>query len=219
MRVKLIAWTPNALQVLSAAAHTCYSEGCPDDIWRDHHTDGRTTPEKVVGRVSGIIARNHNSVLRHVNYTFAISSISRACANQLTRHGPGWAFDQQSLRYVSLRHEPDWVVPFAALALEGDTLRAGYRASWEAYIAAIGRGVKAEDARSLLPLATPTNLVATANLAALMHFFRVRGLHETGKAQDEIVTLAHRMVSQVLDREPWLEALWFQHVGKVTRWG
>ena len=206
MNVSLLTHTPDPIRVLFAAAHTCVSPLTAGEVWRftgdetSGHDDAR-----MLRTVRGCIVRNHNSVMRHVSFTFAVDGISRACANQLTRHGPGWAFDQQSLRYVKLDTEPAWVMP----ALPDNDLAptvasAACTNAWRDYRALLDQGVAAEDARAVLPLCTPTNLVATANLAALLHFHAVRFQGTTGKPQDEIRTMAGRMLRLVVVAEPWL---------------
>jgi thymidylate synthase (FAD) len=199
MNVQLLTHTPDPLRVLWTAAHTCYSPLPAAAIWAGDHTTDR-----MLKTVRGCIVRNHNTVMRHASFTFAIDGISRACANQLTRHGPGWAFDQQSLRYVRLESEPEWVIPDhlteGAAALMADAAGEAF----DHYTELIGLGVKAEDARGVLPLCTPTNMVATVNLAAFMHFWGVRRNDETGKAQAEIKTLADTMGRLIVASEPWL---------------
>lgn len=208
MKVTLIQRPHDALRVLYTAARGCYSPADTADIFAGEETD-----EKMRGLVDGIIARNHNSVLRHVQWTWAIDGISRACANQLTRHGPGWAFDQQSLRYVRLSQAPEWVIPGHLTEEQKEMMRQACAAAFRAYGELRASGVKAEDARAVLPLATPTNVTATANLAAFTHFYRVRVRHETGRAQDEIAELGRMMADQLIESEPWLAESWAKHVG------
>jgi thymidylate synthase (FAD) len=201
MNVQLLTHTPEALGVLFTAARTCYSATPAGEIWE---TGDGYTGEKMLGVVRGCIKRGHNSVIRHVNFTFAIDGISRACANQLTRHGPGWAFDQQSLRYVRLDEQPRWVLPGHLNCDERNELVSVAQHAYLSYAALVKSGTKAEDARAVLPLCTPTNLIATCNLAAFMHFWGVRRNDETGKAQAEIKTLADTMGRLIVAAEPWL---------------
>lgn len=209
MKVTLIQQPANALRILYTAARGCYSPADTADIFASDVTD-----EKMRGLIDGIIARNHNSVLRHVQWTWAIDGISRACANQLTRHGPGWAFDQQSLRYVRLSQAPEWVIPGHLTEEQKQIMRDACNRTFFEYSKYIAVGwLSAEDARGVLPLATPTNVTATANLAAFMHFYRVRVLHETGRAQDEIAELGRIMADQLIAAEPWLAESWAKHVG------
>ncbi len=205
MNVSLLTHTYDPLRVLWTAARCCYSDQPAAAIWAASGDDTTDCDDiRMLKTVRGCIARNHNTVMRHANFTFAIDRISRACGNQLTRHGVGWSFDQQSLRYVKLDTEPDWVIPPHLDGRAEAIMRASARRSWLDYRALIEGGVKAEDARAVLPLCTPTNLVATANLAALLHFHRVRFEGTTGKPQDEIKELAGRMIRLVVCAEPWL---------------
>lgn len=202
MLVHLLTYTPDPLRVMFAAARTCYAPDPAYLIWQDH--DSEAHRERMLRTVRGCIVRNHNSVMRHASFTFAIDRISRACANQLTRHGPGWAFDQQSLRYVKLDTEPDWVIPDHLDDTDRQQMVDAANAAWDKYCLLIANGVKPEDARGVLPHCTPTNLVATVNLAALLHFWNVRFKGTTGRPQDEIRDLAGRMVALVVAAEPWL---------------
>ena len=199
MNIALLTHTPEPLRVLWTAARTCYADESAASIWFNEAGD-----ERMLKTVRGCIVRGHNSVIRHVSFTFAIDSISRACANQLTRHGPGWAFDQQSLRYVALTTEPAWVIPDHIDTTQAASIRFGATTAYGQYLHAIELGAKPEDARGCLPLCTPTNLVATANLAAFLHFWNVRRLDATGKAQTEIKTLADQMGRLIVAAEPWL---------------
>jgi thymidylate synthase (FAD) len=206
MRVELLTYTPNPLRVLFTAAHGCYSELDPAEIYRIGGAAAlkegtRLTPEqKELGVVRGCIEKNHNSVMRHVNFTFSIAGISRACSHQFVRHGAGTSFDQQSQRYVRLTTEPEWVLPAKGAA----QIRAAARAAWFHYKDMLADKIPAEDARAILPNCTPTNMTATFNLAALMHFYGVRFKGDTGKPQDEIKSLAAEMVRRVVQAEPWL---------------
>ena len=48
-----------------------------------------------------IKSEGHGSVFEHANYTFLIRGISRTLSHELVRHRAGWAYSQQSQRYVN----------------------------------------------------------------------------------------------------------------------
>ena len=177
INVTLLAHTPDPLRVIYTAAKACYSGGKPETIFKTAAT--RQTMEHVIRKV---VERGHHSVLEHVNFTFAISGISRACSHQLVRHRVA-SYSQQSQRYVEPSAE--FVVP--------RTIRKHHKANdmfyktlehcMTAYKEMLTLGIPKEDARFVLPNATPTNIVVTMNLRELIH---VAGLRLCARAQWEI---------------------------------
>lgn len=150
----------------------------------------RTTPEYV----SNLLAQGHESVLEHVSWTFLLAGVSRAFTHQLVRHRVGVAFSQLSQQY----HEET-----QAIFVEPEQLKESPLAlqAWREAIAAarksyttildslakvqggdglhlskreLNRAVRSA-ARSVLPNATETKIVMTANARALRHIFKVRG--------------------------------------------
>ena len=82
MYVKLIAVTEDAVNTCEQAAATCYDSQPSED-----------------GRIIRSCARTgHLSVWEHMNFTFRIEGISRACLAQLTRHRL-MSFSVRSQRY------------------------------------------------------------------------------------------------------------------------
>lgn len=74
MRVKLLTYTPEPQRVIACAAKLCYSNKADIDSLWDSLDD-----ENVRKFIEKIIDLNHQSVLEHVSFTFAIEGISRAC--------------------------------------------------------------------------------------------------------------------------------------------
>lgn len=82
MKVKLIAKTPNVLDVVYTGARTCYNAGSPIDM---HEDIENISEDKKLKLVKVCIESSHHSVLEHAYFTFAIEGISRACSHQLVR--------------------------------------------------------------------------------------------------------------------------------------
>lgn len=144
--------------------------------------------------IKNLIKQGHESVLEHVSWTFLLAGVSRAFTHQLVRHRIGFSFSQLSQQY----HEET-----AATFIEPAHLKKSRRAlkAWENAMAASlqsyrvilsslnrlhgssGLDLKEKEfkrairsaARSVLPNATETKIVVTANARALRHFFSVRG--------------------------------------------
>ena len=181
MEVKLIAIT-NYLEgdtpeeLLEHAGRVCY------------RSQSRGEPGKFL---QARIREGHESIIEHASATFEISGISRACSHQLVRHRLA-SYSQESQRYVDMS-DPQFVVPPDIAAnprameiWEGvvDELKAAYRELREL-------GIRKEDARFLLPNATATRIVMSANFREWRHIIRLR---TNPAAQWEIRELANRVL-------------------------
>jgi thymidylate synthase (FAD) len=153
----------------------------------------RQSPRTNSEYIANLIRQGHGSVLEHANWTFLLSGVTRAFTHQLVRHRAGFSFSQLSQQYhdetdatfvtpAGLDHHP------AALEAWHDAVSATRRA-YRAILNALNSeenesraGNKKESiraihsaARSVLPNATETKIVVTANARALRHFITVRG--------------------------------------------
>lgn len=133
------------------------------------------------------IAEGHVSVIEHGSATFRVTGISRACSQQLERHRLA-SYSEMSQRHVDMALA-SFVTP-PDVAADADKL-----AVWNEAIASVKSsyrrlrrmGVKKEDARFILPMATETQLIFTMNFRELRHFFTER---LSDRAQWEIRELA-----------------------------
>ncbi len=154
----------------------------------------KQSPRRNGDYIHNLIKQGHESVLEHVSWTFLIAGVSRAFTHQLVRHRVGFAFSQLSQQY----HEETsatFVEP-AHLQQSPEALKAWRKAvevSQESYKVILNslaglegtQGLKLSKkefnrairsaARSVLPNATETKIVITANARALRHFFEIRG--------------------------------------------
>ncbi|MFL6977052.1 FAD-dependent thymidylate synthase [Bacillus inaquosorum] len=204
--------------VALTAVRTCYSANKPTEIvakegvkyFGSKASDGGagTDADRLFRH---IFASKHTSTLEHLTFTFAIEGVSRALLAQLTRHRVGFSFSVQSQRYVRMGSDDkiggfDYVVPdkvkqdHIALAV----FERSMELAQEMYDSLRkDGGITAEDARAVLPNATATNLVMTANLTALLSFYSKR---KKGRgAQAEITELAEALRREVIDVEPWTD--------------
>jgi thymidylate synthase (FAD) len=164
--------------------------------------------------IRNLIDQGHESVLEHITWTFLLSGVSRAFTHQLVRHRVGFAFSQLSQQYHE-ETEASFVEP-AHLQRSPKALKAwqsAVTASRESYKTILdslkelngtpgldlqqkefNRAIRSA-ARSVLPNATETKIVVTANARALRYFFEVRGsipgdleMRQVAAALFEIVT-------------------------------
>lgn len=146
--------------------------------------------------LSNILHQRHGSVFEHANYSMLFEGVSRTFTHELVRHRAGWAYSQLSQRYVD-ESDTLFVVPPAILYQPIETMRTMLRQDWElqmvtARTAYIGlsnmlfaayqeiedrvhrRKTAREAARSVLPNATETKIVATGNARAWRTMLELR---------------------------------------------
>lgn len=179
------ARTPGAAEgeeLVEAAGRVCYMSFGP-----------RQSPKTNEEYIRHLIRMGHESVLEHVSWTFVLEGVSRAFTHQLVRHRVGFAFSQLSQQYHD-EADAEFVPP-----LQLDKFPAA-AAAWRQSVAATREAyrqirdvISAEEdrlaldqaselrrairsiARSVLPNATETKIVVTANARAVRHFLQVRG--------------------------------------------
>lgn len=158
MKVTVLSATENPVDVISLAAGICYGKS---DV-----------SEK---RIRHCFINDHMSVFEHASITFQVEGISRACMAQLTRHRLV-SFCVESQRYCKYDLSgDDWYVVPPNFESDHPIEFAEHMGRCAgAYKGATMAGVKPEDARYLLPEATKTNLVMTANVRNLFHIFDMR---------------------------------------------
>ena len=213
MRVKLIQVTQNPIDVMWTAARTCYSEKSPVEMWeescnhkntsfmgdwqlQDYMDELRERTDKHWNLVKKVLDSGHQSIAEHVYFTFAIEGISRACSHQLVRHRAGIVFSQQSQRYVEFKDGNFSFVYPDCIEKSEDVF--SYDKCIEhishVYNYMIQKGMKAEDARSVLPNATKTNITMSVNFRELIHLCNLR---LCTRAQKEIRDLFKEIVKCV----------------------
>ena len=139
----------------------------------------------------------HGSVLEHAYFTWKIEGISRSCLAQLVRHRHA-SYTVRSQRYCD---ESGFDVVMPKSIKNNPTL--SYR--WETLLGETARlyqdmrdvGIRKEDARYILPIATETELYMSCNLRELLHIADLRMDRST---QWEIRELVTKMVESVDER-------------------
>lgn len=189
--VYLLSYTPNPELVVATAMRQSRYPGGVKDL--------NLSEDDIVRLINLALRLGHFSVFEHISFTFAIEGISRACSHQFVRHR-FFSFTQQSQRYVKL-NEPVFIIP-QSVKENPEALKIFEEALEfikEAYQKLLSLKIPEEDARFILPNATETKIVATANARELMHFFKLRlDVH----AQWEIRELASEMFKIVSSIAP-----------------
>lgn len=206
MNVILIDYARDPLAKLYGAYRVCYSPKTPEEVWADIAAE-KVAPETIRSFVKERLATGHVSPLEQVVFWFGIDGVSRALSHQFVRHRIGISFEQQSQRYVRYKDDQlDFIKPKSwendeTLSLVYDRLMHDIN---DAYQLALSRGIPGEDARFVLPNATPTNFQVMVNLAELLHIGDLRLCH---RAQWEIRYMVGLMRAAVRRAVPELAAV------------
>lgn len=210
-RVELLVSTPEAKRVAFTAIRTCYSPLNQEYLWNTEYKKYVDKNNDDLRLIKQIVGSGHTSTLEHINFTFAVTDVSRALLAQLTRHRIGWSYSVQSQRYVKQSGDSKhgafrYVTPdaFDGNKLE-DAFHFAMTKSQEMYDELISLGAKPEDARAVLPNAATTNITMTMNLRAFLDFYGKRrmGTH----SQTEISLLAEKLRTLIVNKEPWIGEL------------
>lgn len=196
--VNLISKPENMLKTIYTACRTCYSADMPINIYNS--TDDE---EKMLKLIERVISSGHYSTIEHIQVSFAISNVTRACTHQLVRHRH-MSFSQKSQRYVKEKGQFDYIIPPTIeknleMKLKFENLMSEIS---KVYGELTDAGILAEDARAVLPNATSTSLVASLNLRELIHLANLR---LCTRAQYEIRTMVKMMCDALVAEEPWLK--------------
>ena len=199
-KVRLIAKPNDLLKTIYTACRTCYSADSPLNIY---DCESAQDKEKMLKLINRVISSGHYSTIEHIQVSFAVSNISRACSHQLVRHRHA-SFSQKSQRYVKEKGQFDYITP--------DTIEKNPELKEkfdkfmnkisEFYIELTQAGIPAEDARAVLPNAASTSMVVSMNLRELIHLANLR---LCTRAQTEIRILVKRMCEELLKEEDWLK--------------
>lgn len=219
MKVELLAYTPDADKLVSAAAKLCYAKSDISGLMEN------LTPDKVEAFLETLTKLGHESPVEHASFTFGIEGVSRALLAQITRHRIA-SFSVQSQRYVE-KSGFDYITPpeIASIPEAKELFEEEMKHDAEVYDrlremlvekhkadfisqgmdekeAARAAGKKAnEDARFVLPNACDTRIIMTMNTRSLYNFFELRCCT---RAQWEIRALAIEMLRLVKGVAPLL---------------
>lgn len=194
-QVRLLSYTKDALQTVTAAINQCYSAKSGGELKES------LSAEKQQRLINIVLGSGHLSTIEHLNFTFAIDGVSRALTHQLVRHRHA-SYSQQSQRYVEFKDGKfEYVTP--PVIKNKPELNQKYEDFMQQvgvfYQELIEAGVKAEDARFILPNAAETKVVMTMNARSLLNFLEHR---LCVRAQWEIRKLAQLMLDILMKEVP-----------------
>ena len=174
----------------------------------------RQSPKTNKAYIRNLINQEHESVLEHVCWTFLISNVTRSFTHQLVRHRVGFSYSQLSQQYVDhadFKMLPD--IDFTPLPMTKRAWAVAADAIKDAYIElkkALSQDLEDVEfsnnkerkrfintvARQILPNATKTSIVVSANARALRHFLEVRGGIEGDPEMRAVCSCWHRLLME-----------------------
>ena len=169
--VNLISKPENMLKTVYTACRTCYSADYPINIYES--TDDE---EKMLKLIKRVVGSGHYSTIEHIQVSFAISNVSRACTHQLVRHRH-MSFSQKSQRYVKEKGQFDYIIP--------PTIERNPELK-EKFVKFMGQ----------------ISDVASLNLREMIHLANLR---LCTRAQYEIRCMVKAMCDALVAEEPWLK--------------
>ena len=199
-QVRLISKPKDLLKTIYTACRTCYSSDSPLNIY---DCEAAQDKDKMLKLINRVISSGHYSTIEHIQVSFAISNISRACSHQLVRHRH-MSFSQKSQRYVKEKGQFEYITPDTIESVPElkEKFDSFMNKISDFYIELTQAGIPAEDARAVLPNATSTSMVASLNLRELIHLANLR---LCTRAQKEIRILVKRMCDEIIKEEEWLK--------------
>lgn len=133
----------------------------------------------------------------------------RGVTHEMVRHRPA-SYAQESTRYVNYKTGINIALP-TDFYEKPEEVQAEYEAAfWDAdrhYGALIEMGEKPQQARAVLPTATKTEIVMTANCGEWRHFFNLRLFGTTGKPHPDMAALAQLMHREMTEKDKTF-AMW-----------
>ena len=148
------------LKRIEKAGRTCYK------------SEDRITEQSAKGFVRKLIERRHESVLEHESITVRFVC-DRGVSHEIVRHRLA-SYSQESQRYVRYNGDIEFINPRMPNAKAYEAWKELCERAEETYKELLSYGVQPQQARSVLPNSTKTEIVMTANLREWRHFLKLR---------------------------------------------
>jgi len=141
----------------------------------------------------------HLGVFEHATFTVSVSGISRSCTHQLVRHRL-FSYLQSSSRRMDFSQFSlhDFIIPKSICECGSlQKLEGTIDSAIKMYDELVKKGVPREDARFVLPQATPQHIVITGNARNWLHFFFLRMSKEAQWEIREMAKLIHKKLMEI----------------------
>lgn len=157
--------------------------------------------------VAALIRSNHEAMLEHASITIKFV-VDRGISHELVRHRMA-SFAQESQRYCNYSKddfgkEITFIIPdFLDYKSEGwNVWKNAMQEAEKTYFKMLELGFSPQEARSVLPNSTKTELVMTANLREWRHFFKLRAADATGAAHPQMKEVTIPLLAELKEMIP-----------------
>lgn len=168
-----------------------------------YKSEGKITEGSAERLVRNIIKSGHESVLEHSSFT-VLFTCDRGVSHEIVRHRIA-SYSQESTRYCNYsRDDFDGEITVIRPSYLAPSTRAWHiwysacEAAEDAYFQLLDAGCSAQEARSVLPHSTKTEVVMTANLREWRHFFRLRTSPAAHPQMREVALMLLEQVRQLI---------------------
>lgn len=179
------------LKKIELIGRTCYK------------SEDKITEDSCRQFVKNIIARGHDSVLEHVNFSVRFTC-DRGVSHEIVRHRIA-SYSQESTRYCNYAKADEIVVIKPCFWSESDDDFKDWASAMQIaeshYMRLIRNGSTPQEARSILPNSLKTEIVMTTNIREWRHFLKLR----TSKAaHPQIREIAIMLLNMLIEIVPEL---------------
>lgn len=198
---KILAVSENPLPLIELAGRTCYK------------SEDRITDDSATKFVKMVTKRGHHSVIEHAFATVKIIC-DRGVTHEIVRHRLA-SYSQESTRYCNYRGGVTFVIPPWCNSLqekeygwrdfsgkEIDTASLIWAFSMmdaeSKYINLLNEGWSPQQARSVLPNSTKTEIVITANVREWRHIFKLRCNKASHPQMNEVMIPLHKEMKKLI---------------------
>lgn len=187
-----------------------------DSIYRNIEIAGRTcykSEDKITNDsarkfVRALVKSGHEAMIEHASMTVRFT-VDRGVSHELVRHRlASWA--QESQRYCSydkdkFGNEITFIEPFFfkdSILMKDWEL--AMKQAEAVYMRMLKAGSTPQEARTVLPNSTKTEVVMTANMREWRHFFKLRAAGETGTPHPQMLEVTVPLLKQCRELMPEL---------------
>jgi flavin-dependent thymidylate synthase len=196
MKVELISWTPNALELLLYTKNTRLAG-------EESLTSISMWPWEKKMEHLAYMRDTIQSSWEFVDYTFKISEVTRAFTHQLVRTRTA-CYAQESQRTVDVR-DAGWLTPPSLDFDSSLDFNVSCQDSFHHYQLLVDAGASPQEARGLLPTNALTSIIMKVSLRTLSQMAETRLCARTqGEYQDvmrKIIELVHQVHPWIKDHE------------------
>jgi len=186
--------TDNLTKYIAEFARVCYR--------RD---EKESTADQDLNRCKQLWKDGHQTPFESINIDFLVEDVSRSLLAQITRYRHA-SFSVESQRYVNYKEDIKLIIPPSIRDIcNPEREMVIYDNTFEdvinvLYRGLISQGIKPEDARCVLPNATPTRFRMVVNLREFFHIYEQRSSNHAQAEIKDLVEIMFKKLYNMVDK-------------------